>query len=143
GRSGSGKSTAALSCLARDAFVSDDMTALQGLLGHSLYATSFVTDASAHLATRAPGSGEKTLCYLPKVQPTVAIDALVFPSRTGPTQRISPSQALLELAPSSVLVGQLTGGQAALDQLANLVRRVPSYRVAWQPDMAAALRELP
>lgn len=136
GRSGSGKSTAALSCL-QDGFVSDDMTALRGLEGHGLYATSFVA-GPPHLATR-----EKTLRYLPKVQPTLNIDALVFPSRTGPTQRISASQALLGLAPSSVLVGQLTGGQGALDQLAALVRQVPSFRLAWQPDMAAALRELP
>jgi hypothetical protein len=150
GRSGSGKTTAALTCAcAGFNFLSEDYVGLQGLLdgsfiGHSLYNSVFVEtnhltkfgDLAQFVIRGRPTFEEKSALILGQVFPDrlkrfAPIYALVLP-RVVPDARVSQirpaskGEALLALAPSSLLQIPSTGLRG-FDKLAQLVEKVPCY----------------
>jgi hypothetical protein len=146
GRSGAGKSTCALTCLAAGFdYISEDYvaieTAVDGFLGHSVYSSVFLDREHLgrfpHLVRHAitAGSGDKCLVLLADVDlrrlaRVVTIRALAFPRVTDlSTSRVRPAsrrEALLTLAPGSLLALPNTG-VGTLDLLGRLVERLPSY----------------
>jgi hypothetical protein len=146
GRSGAGKSTCALACLAAGFdYVSEDYvaveTAADGFLGHSVYSSVFLDREHLgrfpHLVRHAitAGASEKSLVLLGDVDPRrlariVPIRAVAFPRVANlSASRIRPAsrrEALLTLAPGSLLALPNTG-VGALDLLGRLVERLPSY----------------
>jgi hypothetical protein len=146
GRSGAGKSTCALTCLAAGFdYVGEDYVAIEtatdGFLGHGLYNSVFLDrehlNRFPHLVPHAitAGPGEKCLVLLADVDPqrlvrVRPIRALAFPRVTNLSasrvRRASRREALLTLAPGSLLALPNTG-VGALDLLGRLVERLPSY----------------
>jgi hypothetical protein len=159
GRSGSGKSTAALACIGSPLrYAGDDYVLIdRGSPPHvyTLYSTAKVhseqvdrfphlralVDNSAHLAT------EKALIFLERHLPDCLsqgfpVRALLIPRITGGSEtqlvRASPAAALAALAPTTVL--QLPGeGRRTFETLAALARAVPSH---WL-DVGTDLRRIP
>lgn len=146
GQAGAGKTTTCLACLeAGEGFLGDHMAALDGQLrGHSLYATTFLTPARRKAAAFLGADAlqpryaweEKSLTYLwpghqEGLRRSVDVSALVLPGASMPAGRLSPAQALLQLAPSSLLIGGLSAGQAGLERLASLVSKRPCYGLPW------------
>ena len=163
GQSGAGKTTLSLRCLrAGFDFVGEDYVALEtlaeggGVLGHSLYASAFLQ--TEHLSGLGiPGTciyaGRETHEYkslamldrsFPKqLRPAVRIDAMALIRIVDtPGTRIDPvkkGEALLELAKGSLL--QIPNvGMRSFKVLANLVERVPCYRLEYgiAPDAGPA-----
>jgi hypothetical protein len=154
GRSGSGKSTCALTCLAAGFdYVSEDYVAIEtvadGFLGHSLYNSVFLhrehLGRFPHLAPHAitGAAGEKCLILLVDVDPqrlarVMPIRALVFPRVTrlsaSRVRPISRREALLTLAPGSLLALP-NAGVGGFDLLGRLVERLPSYSLELGCDM--------
>lgn len=158
GKSGSGKSTAALACLdhGRLAYAADDY-ALLDLSGpvpmvHSLYSSAKLKGAGdfkrfAHLlplvANRDRINQEKALIFLAesharRVTEGFPLRAIVVPRISGqPQSRFEPASAmaaLKALAPSTLL--QLPGvGSQTMASLSTLVRRVPAYMLHSGTDM--------
>ena len=152
GKGGSGKSTCSLSCaLDGAAYLGDDFIGLESepdgsFRGHSLYGTALISPAHMTLypvlaANCSAGNyreEDKSLvdiASLPSVHLArqTAICAIVLPrvlagaSRTT-FERVGAREALLALAPSSVLY--LPGaGPKAIERLGGLVERIPSYRL--------------
>jgi hypothetical protein len=149
GPGGSGKSTSALlsACVGFD-FLSDDLVALEasngGFVGHSLYSSTFMEPedlkkfplfADHALACRYPFE-RKHLVLLPLVPALrlardCGICAVVLPrvlhlasTRLRPATR---SEALMALAPSSLLVGERSHGRETFAKLGKLVEKVPCY----------------
>jgi hypothetical protein len=150
GPSGTGKSTAALACLAAGFdFLGDDCVALRardegGFDGVRLYATA--TLERAHLE-RAVLAGERPLeardeadkaIVAPgerrpaRIASSAAVRAVLLPRLTDAprteVRRASGRDALLALAPSSI-VRRAAPGATLLGDLARLVRDVPCYRL--------------
>lgn len=150
GMGGSGKSTSALACLSGGFdYLGDDYIGLQTLangsfMGHSLYNSTWLEpDHMAHFPLlpphaihgRHPGE-DKCLVLLsdlfPKrFIPSTRIRALALPrivetyaTRFRPA---SKADALLQLAPSSLLALAPQPGAHGFQALAHLVRTVPSY----------------
>jgi hypothetical protein len=159
GKSGSGKSTTALACLAAGmSYVGDDMILVQRPPQptiHSLYNSvrlnandlprfSQLTNWGDQPDDRA---GTKAIFMLQQRTPrllalSLPLRAVVFPRITGAVpsrlQSLSASASLALLAPSSIEQrGQVCGlAQATLDTLTAVVRHVPSYRLELGTDLA-------
>ena len=150
GKSGSGKSTAALACLfAGFHFLSEDYVGLGELqdgsfVGHSLYNSVFlkVSDATrfpslAPFVTKGSRHEEKCAVVLSRVFPerltrTAVIRVLVLPrivdSAKPKFYAATKGEALLALGPSSLLqIPSRRLGVRGFHQLAELVDRVPCY----------------
>jgi hypothetical protein len=151
GKSGSGKSTSSLACIAAGFdYLSEDYVGLEecadgSFLGHSLYNSVFVK--TTHLARfeelfayackgRLPHE-EKSVIVLSqlfpeRLQKSVPIRALAFP-QIGNVERTefrpaSKGEALLALGPSSLLqIPNRRLGKQVFGRLAELVARVPCY----------------
>jgi hypothetical protein len=148
GSSAAGKSTTALACLCGGFdYLGDDATGLQesngSLLGHSIYSSARLRPAQLERFPMLSGHGipsddpleEKSLVLLADVFPArlervVPIQAVALPRVVDSSEsRLRPAskgQALLSLAPSSLLVS-LRPGPRAMDRLAHLVQDVPAY----------------
>ena len=157
GEAGAGKTTTCLACLeAGQGFLGDDQVALDPQLwGHSLYATTFLPPERSRelrflgedwLTPRYPWE-EKSLTYLwpqwqAQLRQRVAVEAVVLPGPSVEPMALTASQALLRLAPSSLLVGVLSAGQSGLDRLTELVRRVPCWGLPWQGSICDRLEAI-
>ncbi|MFN2299322.1 MAG: serine kinase [Anaerolineales bacterium] len=155
GRGGSGKSTAALTCMLNGwRYLSDDycLLAAEGEpRAYSLYNTAKLT--ADHLknfpalqpAVSNPGElgGEKALLFIHDHMPDRAIsdtrvNMVLLPRVSGdPETRIrpaSPTAALRALAPSSLF--QIPGtGRFEFQALADFVKRIPCFHLALGTDM--------
>jgi len=161
GPRGSGKSTAALACLASDLFYAGDDYVLTGtspLWAYCLYNTAKLTrDVEAWfpqlaetISNRDRPSSEKALLFLTRSAPQkliagFPIRALLVPRITGQreTRVVScgAGEALRSLAPTTLF--QLPGaGQTALDKLASLVRGAPVYRLELGRDLPGIPRAI-
>ena len=150
GPSGSGKSTSALACLlAGYGFVSDDKTGLQMLpdgsfVGHSLFASTMLetsavrrfADLAPHVLPNRYAFQRKHLVLLSRVFPrrllrSVPIRALALATVTDRRQtQLRPAtkgEALLALAPSSLMIGIESSGASGFHKLARLVDQVDCY----------------
>lgn len=156
GRGGSGKSTAALSCLnSRLGYLGDDYCLVSGgaePYAHSLYNSGkllpsqlaklpFLASLSANHAQ--PGS-EKEIVFVhrhfpEKLLPGFPVRTILVPRIVDGVARavqISPAEALKALAPSTLL--QLKGADRYdLEAMAALVRAAPCYRLEVNRDLAA------
>ena len=158
GAAGAGKSTAGLACAAAGyAFLADDQVGLErdgdSFIAHSLYSTARLEAGHlgrhAELSCGAPVEdvrddklllfvGESASVRLSRSQPVRAL-ALLGPERHAATRRVSGSEALLALAPTSLL-GVVGGGHWGLRLLGELVERVPRFRLATSdPDRLPSL----
>ena len=151
GKSGSGKSTSSLACIAAGFdYLSEDYVGLEecddgSFLGHSLYNSLFAK--TTHLARfedlfphayrgRLPHE-EKSVLVLSQLFPerlrrTVPIRALAFPQVVDAERTefrpASKGEALLALGPSSLLqIPNRRLGSQVFGRLAQLVARVPCY----------------
>jgi hypothetical protein len=158
GRGGSGKSTTALACLDSDlSYVSDDyclVTSGPAPRAHSLFSAAKADARSRELlagviAAESPDDrfGEKAIYFLHarrprKLVPGFPLKAVFLPRVTGGATALRPASAaaaLKALAPSTIF--QLPGPNPhALPLLAELVRRLPCYRLELGEDMAAGPR---
>ncbi len=156
GPSGSGKSTTTLSCLLSGLdFLSDDYLAIRPdseghPTGHALFASAFVVadhlrtfPTLARIAVSARyADEEKSMVPLADLgngplADSARLSAIVLPRVTGrPTPRVrdaSSAEALLRMAPSSMLMLQRAGvedrveRQVELEALSRLVETVPAY----------------
>lgn len=157
GKSGSGKSTTALACLhAGLHYLGDDYclvaTTPQPTV-YSLYSSGkvhfadlarfprFQAAQSANRYTEA----DKALYFFAapfadQIVPSLPLKAILVPTICGAgqsrLQAVSPATALLALAPSTIF--QLVGEkQQTLQQLGQLVRQLPCYRLALGPELDA------
>jgi hypothetical protein len=157
GRSGAGKSTTALACLAAGlGFAGDDYvlaTADPEPRVHGVYASAKLQQEqlprfpwlAAHVANREREPGEKPVLLLAgdarlRLVPAMPLRAVVVPRVTGaarPAVRpIAPAEALAALAPSTLF--QLPFDRpAALGRLRRLVESCPCWRLEAGPDLAA------
>jgi len=162
GVGGSGKSTTALACaLAGLGFVGDDYCVLEPASpprAHALYAFGKTGPASLRLLPELGGAlvpggptpEGKELVDVGAARPgalrhTMRLAAIVLPrvaAATGAPVRITPAEALMAIAPTTLL--QLPGsGPADLSAMAELSRGLPAYRldVGPEPDeVVAAVR---
>jgi hypothetical protein len=162
GPGGSGKSTAAIaSACAGFEFLSDDLVALEslpqgGFVGHSLYSSTFMEPdhlerfslLRARAVPRRYSFEKKHLVLLSQIEflrfaHAAPIAAVVLPRvRHLPKAELRPAskiEALMALAPSSLLVGDRTRGRESFDKQAKLVEQVPCYRL----DLGGSLDEAP
>lgn len=160
GARGSGKTTATIACsLAGFDFLGDDHVGIElspdSAVGHAFYACVRADD---ELASRFPGfaaarvapigrwerKGMVCMAELPECRTARAarIAAIVIPEvrGVGPARltAVDRATALRRLAPSTLLV-PLGGGARGFGVLAELVRRVPSYRL----EIGDSVREIP
>lgn len=160
GARGSGKTTATIACsLAGFDFLGDDHVGIElspdGAAGHAFYAciraddelaSRFPDFAAARVAPigRWERKGMVCMAELPacRTARVTRIAAIVLPEvrGAGPGRLIAVDRAtaLRRLAPSTLLV-PLGGGARGLGVLAELVRRVPSYRL----EIGESVREIP
>jgi hypothetical protein len=156
GKGGSGKSTAALSCLNSElSYVGDDYCLLAvepTPFVHSLYNSAKVhADGLQRFPDLAPtvhgsfelDSGKRLLFvhqHCPgKTTAGVALRAVLVPRITGGSRTtldpVSSMTGLTALAPSTIF--QLSGaGHSALQTMAELVRQIPCYRLDLGTDLA-------
>ena len=150
GKGGSGKSTAALACLSSSLMYAGDdyclVTAEPSPTAYCLYNTAKLkkdTDLERfpHLAhceyNPNRKEGEKLMMFVndhfpEKIVEGFPLKVILAPYVTGKAettvQPMSAGTALLNLAPSTIV--QLPGaGQAALQTMAQLIRRLPCYRL--------------
>jgi len=160
GKSGSGKSTTSLTCVcAGFDYLSEDYVGLERrhdgtFVGHSLYNSIFLesrhlrrfADLMPHAIKGRLPEEEKSVILLSQVFPeqlkrAVPIRALILP-RVADTpvphmRAASKGEALLALGPSSLLQIPNKGlGVQGLDKLAQLVERVPCYRLELGRDLS-------
>lgn len=164
GRSGSGKSTSTLACaLGGLAFLGEDYVALESrgdgrFVGHSVYNSVFLDSThlrrfdglAAHAVHGRPPQEAKSVVLLAQVAPDAmareaTIRALVFPRvGEGAEAALAPMsrpEALLALAPSSLLqIPNRQLGRAGFGRLAQLVERLPCYRMSVGEDLASIPR---
>lgn len=156
GRGGVGKSTTALACLsAAMAYAGDDYIAFQmepTPIAHSLYSSGkLAPDALARLphllpAISTPGrpGEEKAVLFLhehypQQIRPSLPIRAVLLPRVTDRLEttivRTSAGAALIALAPSTIF-WLPHAGERALQAMAALLQRVPSYVLYVGTDLA-------
>lgn len=149
GRSGSGKSNTALACLSSELLYAGDDYCLLALdpapRVFSLYNSAKInradlpryTQLAPHVINTAQLDTEKALIFLHEQHPHKIIRefplrAVLLPRVTGaPCTTLAPlsaAGALLGLAPSTILQ-QPAPHAASLDQLTEIVNRVPCYRL--------------
>jgi hypothetical protein len=162
GPGGSGKSTSAITsaCAGFD-YLSEDLVGLQsspgdGFVGHSLYSSTFIEPD--HLkrfalfeqhAIRGRYPFEKKHLVLLSQVPSLRfaracrIQAVVLPRVMHlPASHLRPASkrdALLTLAPSSLLVGEKSHGLEGFEKLSQLVEQVPCHRL----ELGDRLDEIP
>lgn len=149
GKSGSGKSNTALACLSSPLSYAGDDYCLLALESaprvYSLYNSAKInhadlpryTQLAAHASNQGQLDKEKALIFLHEQCPekiirefplqAVLLPRVTFAKRTT-LAPLSAAQALLGLAPSTILQ-QPAPNAASLDQLTELVKRVPCYRL--------------
>ncbi len=159
GKSGSGKSTAALACLfAGFHFLSEDYVGIQEIpggsfVGHSLYNSVFLETDQLERFPKLTSyamkglNQEKSTVVLSQVFPhrlarIVPIRALVLPRIVDTAKPkfylASKGEALLELGPSSLLqIPNRRLGARGLNQLAQLVDTLPCYWLELGHDLAS------
>jgi hypothetical protein len=158
GAGGSGKTTSALTCMAAGFdYLGDDYIGLPPLsvhppCGYSFYASTWLEpdhaqrfpDLLAHAHPGAPDD-DKLMVLLPDVPGTrlreaAEIVALVLPRVAGVRESsyrpASRGEAVLRLAPSSILQLPLIRPRLALERMADLARRVPAYWLDLGTDLA-------
>ena len=157
GSSGAGKSTTSIACAqAGFEFAADDFCFVASnngrILAHSVYASGKVYAHRLHdlpqfaslVMNGEAVETEKAISFLGegpafKVIPQMAVDAVIVLASKGnpvPTfRRISPLQALVGLAPSTVLLFR-TGGDH-LTALRRLVAKVPCFEMHLSRDIKA------
>jgi hypothetical protein len=149
GKGGSGKTTAALSCLlAGFDYLGDDYISLESLpdgsfAGHSLYGSTWIMSGhskrfpilTSYLIKPPRPDREKSLIHLSPVFPqrlarVARICVIVLPvvgdGQSSRVRAASKKEALLALAPSSIILLPSSGSNA-LSRLSQLVDRVPGY----------------
>jgi hypothetical protein len=150
GPGGAGKSTSALACFCHGfQYLADDCVALEsvedgGFLGHSVYSApwlqpahlvEFPTLAAHAICGRLPGEA-KAFVPLGRLHPerlarVATIRALALPrvvrARASRLRAASKGEALLAVAPSSIVLFAPSPGAEGLRVLARLVERVPTY----------------
>ena len=154
GPGGSGKSTTALACLDSDLrYAGDDYVAVDGERVYSVYGSAKATPRTLELLpflrdgveNRHELAFEKGIVNVARQFREAPIRemplrAVVMPcvtDRQRPTfERLGSARALAALAPST-LFQQRSTSPGALRTMSALVRRVPCYRLAVGPDMAA------
>ena len=165
GPGGSGKSTTALACAcAGFDFLADDCVALESLdddrfRGHSLFSAPWIEQTHlsrfpsmlAHASRGAAGQEPKAVVRLDEAMPqrlrrASSIDAIVLPRVTGDRAAslhvISRGEALLALAPSSIVLFAPSPGADGLRRLARLVAAVPTFRLDLGEDVESIPRAL-
>ena len=158
GNSGTGKTTSALSCLAAGfKYLSEDQVALEDsangvFTGHSLYNSTYVKQGhlnrfpslAPHTIAGIYPDEEKFLVFLAsffdfRMEPNTRISAVVLPRivkcQKSCIRQASKAEALLALAPSSLIVGMLSSGMAGFKKLARLVEHVPCYALELGPNV--------
>jgi hypothetical protein len=165
GAAGAGKTTFALGCLcAGFDFLGDDLVGLETtaeiFLGHSLYGSSFVDSRAlrwfsplcGHAIQGDHAGEEKQLTFLTEIFPTRmqrvceirAVVLLRVPRDSRQRAEIHPAskaEALLALAPSSLLLGELSSGRQGFEVLARLVESVPLYWLESSSDVECNPRQ--
>ncbi|MBU0607717.1 MAG: hypothetical protein KKI08_07500 [Armatimonadetes bacterium] len=159
GAGGAGKTTTSLACLcAGFDYLGDDYIALEQMnggafRGHSLYGSSWVEPEHLkcfpslvpHAQTGLPPPHDKHLLHLHDIYPDrlasrADIVALASPRRTGDEQsayvKTTKGQALLHMAPTSMLQLFPRPGPQGMDKLAALVDHVPCFELALGSDIA-------
>ena len=161
GPGGSGKSTSAIICASAGfSYLSEDLIGLQVsdgvFLGHSLYSSTFIEPdhlerfalLGPHAITGKYPFEKKRLVLLSQIaslrfERACRIYAVVLPHvvhrRESLLRRASKGEALLTLAPSSLLVGERSYGMEGFNKLAKLVEQVPCY---WL-ELGSVLDEIP
>lgn len=161
GPGGSGKSTSAITCAcAGFSYLSEDIIGLQSsdgvFVGHSLYNSTFIEPdhlerfplLGPHAITGKYPLEKKRLVLLSQIaslrfECACRIHAIVLPRvvhrRESHFRRASKGEALLTLAPSSLLVGERSYGLEGFNKLAKLVEQVPCY---WL-ELGSVLDEIP
>ena len=151
GPGGSGKSTVALTCLlAGFSYLADDYVGLEAVAGgesyagHSLYCSTHLEPEHLRLfpslvPAALPGSPpreDKSLIFLSQVplarlDSSTAIRALALPrvvhADATKWRRAAKTEAVLRLAPSSMLMIPYVAIAEGLRELSRLVERVPAY----------------
>ncbi len=156
GRSGSGKSTLTLACVeAGFGYAGDDyvlVTLDPEPVAHCLYTTAKVDPASlrrlpalAGAVNPAASVAEKAVLELSRtradrIRNRVPVTAVVLPRVTGRTQlrSLGAGEALRDLGPSTVIQMPHRSGEL-LASTAELLARVPSYRLELGGDLRAAV----
>jgi hypothetical protein len=162
GPGGSGKSTSALMCAyAGFDYLSDDLVGLElssdgHFVGHSLYNSTFMepnhlkrfSELERHAIRGRYSFEKKHLVLLSQIASmrfarSCRIGSIVLPRvlhrPTSVLRRASKGEALMTLAPSSLLVGERSQGVDSFNKLARLVEQVPCY---WL-ELSNALKEIP
>jgi hypothetical protein len=162
GSGGSGKSTSAVMCAcAGFDYLSDDLVSLEitsdgDFVGHSLYNSTFMEpDHLKRFSQLAPHAiigrywfEKKHLVLLSQISSlrfarSCRIHSIVLPRvlhrPASVLRRASKGEALMALAPSSLLVGERSYAMEGFDKLARLVQQVPCY---WL-ELGGALEEIP
>jgi hypothetical protein len=161
GKSGAGKSTSSLACIiAGFGYLSEDYVGLEfcndsSFIGHSLYNSVFLrTDQLERFPSLAPYAvrgrlphEEKSVIILSQIFPerlerSVPIRAVVLPRVANiPQSKLQPAskgEALLAVGPTSLLQIPNRGlGVGGFERLAQLVERVPCFRLEVGADLAA------
>jgi len=158
GPGGTGKSTCALACASAGmAYLGDDCVAIdvrgETSVGHSLYGSAYLDPVHARRLpellpslVRGRRPDELKALVIPNadrpVPSSAPIDAIILPRLgEGPAriQRATKREALLLLAPTSILQMVPRQDVRGFERLARLVERVPAY---WL-DMGPNLEEIP
>lgn len=146
GKSGTGKSTTAVNCLAGGMdYLGDDHVILDtnnATEVHSIYATAKLNEDMADLFAQLENDvyrlpqreGEKQIVILPKemITPALQVSAILVPCITGVEESfIEPAPAMLgvlALAPSTLLYCP-GGAEQTLQSLGEMSNRIPTYRL--------------
>jgi hypothetical protein len=162
GPGGSGKSTSAIMCAyAGFDYLSDDLVGLElsadgGFIGHSLYNSTFMepnhlkqfNQLDRHAIRGKYSFEKKHLVLLSQIASlrfarNCRIHAIVLPRvlhrPTSVLRRASRPEALMALAPSSLLMGERSYGLQGFEKLSQLVEQVPCYRL----ELGGTLEEIP
>lgn len=155
-KSGSGKSTTALSCLlAGMDYLADDyvaVTADRGVAAHSLYHSAKVTreglgffpELRDGVWNKEFGSREKAVMFINNLFPgqvktTADLSAILIPKITGGTTRLVPATklgAVLAIAPTTLL--QLPLAETSkVRAFKSIIDKIPCYYLELGPDIRA------
>jgi hypothetical protein len=144
GKSGSGKSSTAVTCLTAGLEYAGDDHVLLDLENidrvFAIFATAKLNDDMMRITHGFPGlnsllpknPGEKNMWFLPEhlMKKELPVDAILIPKIAGQKistyQQIAPMKGLLALAPSTLLYCPGEAEQT-LSALSGLARRVPTY----------------
>jgi hypothetical protein len=162
GRSGSGKSTAALACLQDGLlYAGDDYVAVEAWPRprvHSLYCSAKIEDGNLNrfeglrplVANPQRLCSEKALFFLSSICPLqlrsgFALKAILLPRITGLRETtigsVRPGESIRAMAPTTLL--HLQGGsEIALTKLSSIARAVPNYIIDVGTDLTSIPRAI-